>query len=127
MKNCEALIGNGDFYEYNLERFSVGPSKFKNQSVGEAMLSVKMSLLSRVTCFVIRLIFTILIMLHINGGFSAKSKKKISKDYAYFDYPIYKKVFLAGLRGAVPIAAIVMTWVVNFLFLCLLGRFFGIF
>lgn len=79
MKNCEALIGNGDFYEYNLERFSVGPSKFKNQSVGEAMLSVKMSLLSRVTCFVIRLIFTILIMLHINGGFSAKSKKKFRK------------------------------------------------
>ena len=74
------------------------------------MLSTSMSLLGIVTCFVIWLIFTILIMIQINYGPSAKAKKKIVKEYEYFNYPIYKKIFLAGLRGIVPIVVIIIKY-----------------
>ncbi len=87
------------------------------------MLSTSMSLLGIVTCFVIWLIFTILIMIQINYGFSAKAKKKIVEEYEYFNYPIYKKIFLAGLRGIVPIVVIIITWIINILLLCLFVAF----
>ena len=87
------------------------------------MLSTSMSLLGIVTCFVIWLIFTILIMIQINYGPSAKAKKKIVKEYVYFNYPIYKKIFLAGLRGIVPIVVIIITWIINILLLCLFVAF----
>lgn len=87
------------------------------------MLSTSMSLLGIVTCFVIWLIFTILIMIQINYGPSAKAKKKIVKEYEYFNYPIYKKIFLAGLRGIVPIVVIIITWIINILLLCLFVAF----
>ena len=87
------------------------------------MLSTSMSLLGIVTCFVVWLIFTILIMIQINYGPSAKAKKKIVEEYEYFNYPIYKKFFLAGLRGIVPIVVIIITWIINILLLCLFVAF----
>ena len=68
-------------------------------------------------------LFTIPLMINIR--YEARKKyRKNEKKYPYFHYPVYKKLFLLGLRGALNTSVVVMTFIFNIsLVLCMV---FGI-
>ena len=48
-----------------------------------------------------------------SGAANIKDREQLEKDYPYFKSPLYKKVFLMGLRGTIHPACIGLTWISN--------------
>ena len=56
--------------------------------------------------------FSFIILIHIK--LCAKKKwKKNEEKYPYFKYPLYKKIFLIGLKGALNPVVVVSTFILN--------------
>jgi hypothetical protein len=56
-------------------------------------------------------------MLAIKYNESKRSKATIVDEYPYFKYSVLKKVFFVGLNGKLPISLIILSYIINILFI----------
>lgn len=87
------------------------------------MLERLPSILMILACFILWIIVTFLIMLSIKYNASKRSKIKVSDEYPYFKYPIFKKIFFVGLKGKVPFALVILSSIINILLIVMIVVF----
>lgn len=75
-------------------------------------MSFLTTLLTIFLCALSWLFFSILFMVHIRVEAKKKWNKNVNS-YSYFSYPIYKKIFLLGLKGALNPIVVVVSFILN--------------
>lgn len=76
------------------------------------MVSIVNAIVGAICCIIADVFLTLLIILQVHL-YAKKRWNKNVKTYPYFNYPVHKKIFLLGLKGALSRGAVVMTFIAH--------------
>lgn len=84
------------------------------------MVSILNAFIVLIVIFILHSFISALMMIHIRLEAKKKWNKNV-KSYPYFTYPIYKKIFLLGLKGALNKFIVILTFILNITIMLLIA------